>query len=667
MMAGRILLRRKGPGEPDDLRAALNDEQWAAVSAPLRPTLIIAGAGTGKTHTLTHRLAYMLRSGLAPQRVVLATFTNRAAREMLARCRRLVGSHADLVLGGTFHHVANRVLRKYAEPLGFSPNYNVLDAEDARQLVGQCRQEAGVARADKRFPKRKFVARIISTAANRMLSVVETVTRFFPDAYEFLEDIERIAGRYRLKKRSLSLLDYDDLLTYMLELLRDERLGPPVRRSFDAVLVDEYQDTNALQAAIVDRLAAEHGNLTVVGDDAQSIYAFRGAEFENIIRFPERWPDCNVFHLTLNYRSTPQVLGLTNASIAHNERQFKKELRAFRPDGPSPSVVSCSDVQEQAEFVAQQILDLREEGLSLSEMAVLYRSHWNSLEVQVELLRRRIPYEVRSGLRFFERAHIKDVCAFLRIVANRADELAWRRAAALFQGVGERTAAALFAKVRQTEAPLDRLLSDDLLSGVSSRARPGVRRLLRTLAAVASEEMTKAPDEALRRVLEEAYLDVLKSKHPDWREREADIRQLAAYAATFGDLSEFLAHLAICTSLDAETSLAAAPDFEEEMLTLSTVHRAKGLEWAAVFLIWCAEGALPSPMALDEPGGVEEERRIFYVACTRAKESLFLTYPRIRVHARRWQPDAGFINRPSRFIDELPDATYEEFEVLPSD
>ena len=323
MMAGRILLRRKGPGEPDDLRAALNDEQWAAVSAPLRPTLIIAGAGTGKTHTLTHRLAYMLRSGLAPQRVVLATFTNRAAREMLARCRRLVGSHADLVLGGTFHHVANRVLRKYAEPLGFSPNYNVLDAEDARQLVGQCRQEAGVARADKRFPKRKFVARIISTAANRMLSVVETVTRFFPDAYEFLEDIERIAGRYRLKKRSLSLLDYDDLLTYMFELLRDERLGPPVRRSFDAVLVDEYQDTNALQAAIVDRLAAEHGNLTVVGDDAQSIYAFR----------------------------------------------------AFRPDGPSPSVVSCSDVQEQAEFVAQQILDLREEGLSLSEMAVLYRSH----------------------------------------------------------------------------------------------------------------------------------------------------------------------------------------------------------------------------------------------------------------------------------------------------
>ncbi|MCX7703680.1 MAG: ATP-dependent helicase, partial [Planctomycetota bacterium] len=409
----------KGKYWEECFKESLNEEQYAAATAPFSPVLIIAGAGTGKTHTLTHRVAYLLAQDIPAPRIMLATFTNRAAREMLSRVRHIIGAEAELVIGGTFHHISNLLLRRYAHSIGFPSNYTILDSEDSEDLIAQCRADAGINLSEKLFPSKSVLKEIFSSAANRLHTVEQTVKEEFPQLVEYLETIEEIRMRYEKRKRELAVMDYDDLLIHLLTIL--ENRGSEWRAitdSFSAVLVDEYQDTNALQGKIVDILCENHRNLTVVGDDAQSIYSFRGAEFRNIITFPERYPDCRTYYLTINYRSTPQILNFTNASIANNLKQFKKELKPSRPDGIAPVVLCCEDSIQQAETVAERILQLNEEGIPLSEIGVLYRAHWNSMELQMELAKRRIPFEVRSGLRFFERAHIKDACAFLRIVTN---------------------------------------------------------------------------------------------------------------------------------------------------------------------------------------------------------------------------------------------------------
>jgi len=653
----RIIIRR-AEGRVDDLRGFLNDEQWAAVTAPFCPVLIIAGAGTGKTHTLTHRLAYMLRRGIAPSRVVLCTFTNRAAREMLNRVRSVCGSVADSVLGGTFHHVANYILRRHASVLGYPSNYTILDADDSASLINQCRADSPIVKTRKRFPSKSVLQDIYSSAANRMLTIEQVVLNKYPDFAEFLEEIEQIHQRYERRKREAAAMDYDDLLLNFLKLLRDERVGHQIKARFEAVLVDEYQDTNALQAAIVEELACEHRNITVVGDDAQSIFSFRGAEFRNIIQFPERWEGCRVYKLTANYRSTGQILALANASISHNIHQFHKELVATRPDGPLPAVVACEDVQQQAEFVAHQVLELREQGVMLNEMAVLYRSHWNAMELQMELARRGIPFEVRSGLRFWERAHVKDALSFLRLVENPRDEMAWTRALKLFPGVGEKTARKVYHLVRDADDPLGRLKEG---VGLPSRASNGVREFLKVAEQVKEARKT-GPGEMLRQALAAGLDKIFEAQFPDWRQRTEDIKRLADYADTFKDATEFLAQIAIATNLTAEIALAAGFG-EDEVLVLSTVHRAKGLEWRVVFLLWCAEGALPHKTAVFDDE-IEEERRIFYVACTRAKEQLFLTFPRMRFATRRWGvQDEATLLEPSRFIRELPVSVYDVYDV----
>lgn len=654
----RFVIRRAG-GRVEDLRKRLNDEQWAAVTAPFVPVLIIAGAGTGKTHTLTHRLAYMLRRGIPPARVLLCTFTNRAAREMLDRVRSVCGSVADAVLGGTFHHIANYIIRRYAASLSLPTNYTILDADDSAALISQCRADSPIVKTIKRFPSKSVLQDIYSSAANRMLTIEKVVLQKYPDFVEFLEEIEQIHQRYERRKREAAALDYDDLLLGLLRLLRDDKVGFEIKSRFDAVLVDEYQDTNALQATIVEELASEHRNITVVGDDAQSIYSFRGAEFRNIIDFPNRWRDCRVYRLTRNYRSTPQILTLTNASITNNIRQFPKELTSTRPGGPLPFVVACEDVQQQAEFVAHQVLQLREQGVPLNETAVLYRSHWNSMELQVELARRGIPFEVRSGLRFWERSHVKDALSFLRLVENPRDEMAWTRALKLFPGVGERTAARIYAKVKVYDEPFDALKRG--VVSLPRRAANGMKEFLKVALSV-REARGAGPGEMLRQALVAGLEAILETRHPDWRQRTEDIKRLADYADTFKDPTEFLSQVAIATNLVAESSLAA--EFaEEEVLVLSTVHRAKGLEWRVVFLIWCAEGGIPPKTAVFDDE-IEEERRVFYVACTRAKEQLYLVLPRMRYATRRWavQDDAVLLE-VSRFIRELPATLYDIYEV----
>jgi DNA helicase-2/ATP-dependent DNA helicase PcrA len=475
------------------------------------------------------------------------------------------------------------------------------------------------------------------------------------------EEILRVARRYAERKAQMNAMDFDDLLLNWKRLLVEiPAARDSISRRFSAVLVDEYQDTNRLQGEIVDAMAAPHGNLLVVGDDAQSIYAFRGAHFENILKFPERHTGCRQLRLVTNYRSTPAILALANASISRNRKQFEKELRPHREGGVVPALVPLRDVHQQAEFVAQRLLELREEGIPLREMAVLYRAHTHSMELQMELARRGIPFLVRAGVRFFEQAHIKDVLAHLKFIQNPQDELSFKRIVKLVPGIGAASADALWAQVEQwlRQGRDPRTQIDALTQHVPPKARSGLRALagaLQTLVATRSQ-----PSEMIRCVLHEGgYGEALKQRYANAQARQDDVLQLADYALQAESLEQLLADLTLLDSLEAEDVIEGAePD---EKLTLSSVHQAKGLEWRAVFLIWLADGRFPSAPALRAADGEEEERRLFYVAVTRAKDELYLTYPMMQEE----RDQARLLLRPSRFLDELPDspAPYEKWSI----
>ena len=458
----------------------------------------------------------------------------------------------------------------------------------------------------------------------------------------------------------MNAMDFDDLLmNWKILLAEREDVRRAVAGRFRHVLVDEYQDTNRLQGDVVDLLAADHRNLCVVGDDAQSIYSFRGAHFANILEFEERYPEARRFDLTVNYRSTPQILCLANASIAANVRQFEKELTSVRRDGTLPAVVPCRDVQQQAAFVAQRVLELRDEGLPLPEIAVLYRAHHHAMEIQFELARRGIPFVVRSGVRFFEAAHVKDVLAHLRFARNPGDELALKRCLRIAPGVGTATAEAAwsaFAARRERGAgQVDELLSPDVASHVPPKGRAGYRRTAELLRALTRQPVCDLPGESIEKVLEEGYEEYLRAEFLNADSRIEDVRQLAEYARGYEDTEAFLAEVALLTELTAETvSEGGEPD---EKMILSSVHQAKGLEWRAVFVAWLADGRFPSAQALKDREGEEEERRLFYVACTRAKDELYLTYPLVAAPRDRER----VVMKASRFLEELP-AEPELFE-----
>ncbi len=441
-MSRRYQLRSApGASRPFDAGGQLNEEQLAVVEAGEGPLLVIAGAGSGKTRTLTWRVARLLHDGLDPEGLLLLTFTNKAAQEMLRRVEEVARVDTRRIWGGTFHHVAHRVLREHAGLLGYERGYSILDREDARDVMSASIADCGLAVGARRFPKADVLLDLVSMAINTQTPLAEVVIDRRAQFAPLTEDILRVARRYAERKQSMNAMDFDDLLLNWKVLLVESE---PVRRSlaerFRHVLVDEYQDTNRLQGDVVDLLAAGHRNLCVVGDDAQSIYSFRGAHFANILDFEKRYPDAQRFHLTVNYRSTPEILQMANASIGNNLRQFPKELRSVRPAGALPGLVPCRNVEQQAAFVAQRVLELRDEGFPLSEVAVLYRAHHHSMEVQFELARRGIPFVVRSGVRFFEAAHIKDVLAHLRFAHNPGDELALKRLLKLAPGIGSMTA-----------------------------------------------------------------------------------------------------------------------------------------------------------------------------------------------------------------------------------
>ncbi len=646
-----------------DYDGDLNPQQLAVVKAAGGPILVIAGAGSGKTRVVTYRVAYLIESGVDPSRILLLTFTNKAAREMLHRVEVLVptaGGAGGRVWGGTFHHIGNRILRRHAPLVGYQPNYSILDRDDAKKLMNSCLSDLKINPRKSRFPKGEVIGSLWGLAVNTRKPIAEIVLERVPYFHGFLDDIQAVVERYRNRKRELNVMDFDDLLFYWETLLREH---PEVRKryneQFQHLLVDEYQDTNRLQADVLDLLARQHGNIMVVGDDSQSIYSFRGANFANILTFPERYPGSKIYKLEVNYRSTPEILHLANTSIVHNRYQFPKELQTIRPPGSRPFLVPVQDIMEQASFVAQKLEEINQQGVPLAQMAVLYRAHYHSMELQMELSRRRIPYEVRSGLRFFEQAHIKDVSSYLKITSNPLDELAWKRVLLLYPKIGKSTADKIWQMVLSGFLnPQTAMDAPEVLQKIPGRVRENWRLFSRTLSMLRDLEKTSGPGGMIDRVLQEGYESYLQSKYPDYESRMDDLRQLAAFAYRYSSCQDFLSELALLTSLEGESTPVRGRD-ENGTVKLSSVHQAKGLEWSVVFIIWLAEGRFPSVRSLLESGGEgeEEERRLFYVAITRARDELFLCYP-------RFAPDRGrreMIQRPSRFIAELSGVGYERF------
>ena len=645
-----------------DYAAELNEQQLAAVTAPPGPQLIIAGAGSGKTRTLTYRVAYLLENGIDPRNILLLTFTNKAARQMLDRVANLLPVDSSGIWGGTFHSVGNRMLRRHGSALGYNNGFTIMDREDQKDLINTVVASAGIDPKEIRFPKGDVLAELFSFVVNTETPLEKLLAEKFPYFLPLLEKIADVHARYEKKKKATHSMDFDDLLQKTLTMLQEhESIAQFYRRQFQFILVDEYQDTNKIQADLIDLLASEHRNVMVVGDDAQSIYSWRGANFQNILEFPKRYPNAQIYKLELNYRSVPEVLEVANCAIAANIDQFQKNLQPVREtQGVKPAVVALNDGSEQAQFVAQRILELRDEDVDLNEIAVLYRAHYHALELQLELSRRGIPYQITSGIRFFEQAHIKDVVSFLRLVANPRDEVAFKRMVKLLPGIGNRSAENLWSawdKSLDEKGEITSWSDRLLLMNVSAKSKKHWTQLANTLDEIAPDGQPNPPSEMITSVVEAIYDDYAKVNFTNYELRKEDLTQLAAFARQFKDLNEFLSQLALITNVDAEVAPNQTAD--REAVNLSTVHQAKGLEFHTVFVIWLTDGMFPSSRSMDERKDLEEERRLFYVAITRAKDELYLSYP----HMRLTGGYGDVFQRPSRFLKEIPNKLVEDWQV----
>jgi DNA helicase-2/ATP-dependent DNA helicase PcrA len=648
-----------------DYNRELNEEQRAVAFAPGGPLLVVAGAGSGKTRTLVYRMSRLIEDGAEPASFCLLTFTNRAAKEMTRRVENLIGADVSRALAGTFHSVAARILRVNADLLGYRSNFSILDSEDTKDVMDSAISDLAIPITEKRFPKADLLRDLLSLSVNTGKRLKDVVAAEAPHLQVQMRAIEDVVSRFRERKKAANAMDYDDLLVLLEKLLREE---PQVRKALairiQHLLVDEFQDINHLQSDIVDLLALDsmEKNLLAVGDDAQSIYSFRGATIEALLTFPERYPAARIYRLETNYRSTPQILSLANTSIANNKRRFEKELQAVRTEGLPVAVVGTADAAQQAEFVAQRVLEQRDEGVPLASIAVLYRAHYQALELQLELTRRGIPYEVRSGLRFFEQQHVKDVLAFLRIVVNPKDEISFKRAIKLLPKVGERLASTLWLSVSEATDPAAAFSSIDV-SKVPAAARAHVKGFQKALATLGRDSYKSAPAEAIRWVVEDGgYAEIAKGKFTNATARLDELEALAQFALGYDDVSRFLQEVTLLGDPAGEDRTAAERD--DERLVLSSVHQAKGLEWASVFVIGLVEDRFPNSRAARDEAGLEEERRLFHVAVTRARDELTLVHP-LAVYDRS---GVLVMTEPSRFLRELPGNLYERWvlEIGPS-
>jgi len=654
-MARKFTLKSRTAAGDVDFSADLNAEQLAVATAPGGPMLVVAGAGSGKTRALTYRLAWLVHHGVEPGRIMLVTFTNRAAREMLSRVEVLVKQRTREIWGGTFHHIANRILRTHGKLLDIAPDFTILDREDSKDLLASSVQEAGVDTKQRRFPQKNVLAAISSFVQNTLDPLATVISARFPMFIQELDGIEKVLVLYTAKKRRRQLLDFDDLLSAWLRLMSEhDDVRAMLAGQFVHILVDEYQDTNAIQGAIVDLLASRHRNLAVVGDDSQSIYSFRGANFENIITFTDRYPEAREYRLETNYRSVPEILTLANASIAQNTRRLPKNLRAIRSSGLKPTVVPCQDHFTQSRFIAEYVLHLLDEGRCLNDIAVLYRSHWHSLEIQLEFQRRNIPFQIRGGLRFFEQAHMKDILCYMRVLQNPRDELAWLRLLKMLPRVGSALSRRVWRQIGDAADPFNEIFTVETASLLPASARPFYEEftyLLKESAALDS------PGEIIDLVLKEFYDDYLVSHYDGAAMRREDIRALANFAGQYQNVEAFLADVSLAGDFSGETCVAGPT--EQEFVILSTVHQAKGLEWPVVFIPWLADGRFPTDMAMNKDEDLQEERRVFHVAVTRARDEIYLVVPQVY----RNRGGGLIMMKPSRFLTELAQDLTEPMEL----
>ena len=668
-MARDYKLQRSKPVSASgiDYQKELNEEQFQAVTSAPGKALVIAGAGSGKTRTLTYRVSWLLDRGENARNILLLTFTNKAAREMMERVRSLVAGDVTDLWAGTFHSICNRILRRHAEEIGFTKSFSILDRDDQKSLMSGVVASCEIDTKQRRFPKADVLISMFSLMANTGAGLRGVLDARYPYFADWEEELEKVRTGYTKKKRDTNSLDFDDMLVMAVELFKEH---PDVlaiyQKRFRNILVDEYQDTNSVQSELIDLLAGDSNSLMAVGDDSQSIYSWRGAEVDHILNFQQRYPESVVHTIETNYRSVPEILDLSNAAISANKMRFEKTLKSSRPEvGAKPALVAVEDPSMQAVFVAQRMLELRDEGIDLSEMAVLYRAHFQSLEIQMELTRRGIPFGITSGLRFFEQAHIKDVAAFLRFVTNRKDEVSFKRMVQLLPGCGPGTSEKVWQKWLRDPAsrnpePPDKWSDVFLGYPLPKKATKHWEQLCYTLDELNPGGMFATPSEMMFSVLEGIYDDYLKESFDNYELRRADIEQLTQYGTGFDDVLEFLAQLSLMSTTDGEPT-GDKSERDEDKVTLSSIHQAKGLEWKAVFLIWLVDGQFPNGRILeaDDEAAFEEERRLFYVALTRAKDELYLTYPML--NPKSYTGDV--LCRPSRFLDDFPKEMVEEWNV----
>jgi DNA helicase-2/ATP-dependent DNA helicase PcrA len=631
---------------------SLNSAQLKAVCFGEGPLLVIAGAGSGKTRTLTYRVARLVEDGVSPGRILLLTFTRKAAQEMIRRATLLLDDRCEKVAGGTFHSFANTLLRRYASFIDFDSGFAIMDRADSEDLIGVLRKELVPVSTYQGFPRKQTLANIYSRAINKSLSIEDVLSEDYSHFSVYTEEILSIYHEYRKRKIEHYLFDYDDLLIYLQHLLKN---NPDIQKRTSAayrfIMVDEYQDTNKIQAEIIRLLAVAHQNVMVVGDDSQSIYAFRGANFKNIMEFPNIFPGTEIIKLEENYRSVQPILNLTNTIISRAREKYSKELFTRKSGGAAPILVDTASEKSQSRFVLDKILELHHQGIPLHQIAVLFRAGFHSFDLEIELNREGIPFVKVGGFKFMESAHIKDVLAHLKVISNPYDRLSWLRILLLLEKIGPKTANNIYESIVAEQTGHTGLQSVKNKSG-----RQGLIRLKELYLTIDSKPVSVA--EAGEAVLN-YYAPILADKYDDHPKRIRDLEHLLAIMETYADLKTFLADMALEPPNMSIDNTLSSPNVHEDRLVLSTVHSAKGLEWHAVFVIWALDGRFPSIHALDKEDELEEELRLIYVAATRAKENLFFLYP-MQVYDRH---SGIMLSRPSRFLDMIPDHILEKQTV----
>ena len=626
-----------------DIKRQLNPSQFAAVTTIHGPVLVIAGAGSGKTRVIEYRVLHLVQNKISPNSILLLTFTRRAAREMLTRAAKH-DPRCKNVEGGTFHSFAYKVLKKYAKAMGFPDSFSVLDEGDAGEAIHRCCTKLGFFDKEKRFPRKDTLKNILSMSVNKNISVSEVLKKEYPHFLEYAPDIENLRKAYAEYKIKKNYMDYDDLLIYLTLLLENQDIRLRLSQKYKFIMVDEYQDTNKLQGDITYLLAESHKNVMVVGDDAQSIYGFRGASHENIMEFPEKFPECTIIKLEENYRSTQSILDVANAVLENMKNKYSKCLVSARKQiGEKPHLLFFKDAYEEAEWGAEHIKKQRDAGIVLGHQCVLFRSSYLSIPLQAELSKRNIPYEVFGGLKFYETAHVKDVMAHLKVIANPKDELAWNRVLMLIEGIGPRTAERILEEI------ITSVSLSEILDTVFHKYDKGLRYSegLTKLSSALREACDEKTDVGEKfGIVLEYYNTILIDKFDDWHLRLNDLEALRQISMRYDSLEELLEDFAIEPPERGVWRVEPETKEEEKPLTLSTIHSAKGLEWECVFLISLTDGVLPVSFALDHEDEIEEEQRLFYVAITRARKHLFLS-----LHHEGTRGGITQFNKVSRFLD----------------